>query len=296
VLADAAVLAAQELAARELLAAQEEAGVDLPGDGYVPVYDEWFAWAPAVAGVRPESAIRYLDTNTYYHRWRITEWPRRLRPGPHVGAFRLARGLTSRPLKPCLFGPYTIWAYARREGRGDDPAAFDALADVWAGEVADLGAAGARYVQLEESVLLRPRHRAGVGLVARAMERIAEAAPGVQLLLHLACGAAGDLLEPLLDLPVAGLGLDLTGAYRAPNLAALARWRGDKLLQAGVVDAREIRAEPGPEVQATLREVTRYVAPARCLAAPSTALLYLPRHAALDKLGVLTRAAHGLAP
>jgi methionine synthase II (cobalamin-independent) len=127
------------------------------------------------------------------------------------------------------------------------------------------------------------------------VRRIADAAPGVQLVLHFACGAAGDLLEPLLDLPLAGLGLDFTDAYRAPNLAALARWHGDKLLQAGVVDARDIRAEPAPDVQATLREVTRHVPAARCLAAPSTALLYLPRHAAFEKLGALTRAAHGLA-
>ncbi|HEX2517001.1 MAG TPA: hypothetical protein VH257_20015, partial [Chloroflexota bacterium] len=218
---DSDVRTAQTLATRELLEAQEACGVDLPGDGYVPVYDEWFAWAPSVGGVRPENAIRYLDTNTYYHRWRLTGLPRRLRPGPQVEAYRRAAALASRPVKPCLFGPYTIWAYALREGAGDTAAAFDALVDVWAAEVADLAAAGARHVQIEESVLLRPRHRGDLGLVARAVERVAAGAPQVRLYLHLACGAVGELLEPLLDLPVAALGLDFTDAYRAPNLAAL---------------------------------------------------------------------------
>jgi 5-methyltetrahydropteroyltriglutamate--homocysteine methyltransferase len=294
---DPDVQAAQALATRELLEAQEACGVDLPTDGYVPVYDEWFAWAPSVAGVRLENPIRYLDTNTYYHRWHLTERPRRLRPGPQVAAYRRAAALTSRPVKPCLFGPYTIWAYALREGAGDSPAAFDALVDVWAAEVADLAAAGARHVQIEESVLLRPRHRFDLGLVARAVERIAAAGqPRVQLSLQLSCGAVGELLEPLLDLPLAALGLDFTDAYRAPNLAALARWRGDAGLQAGVANAREIRLEPAADLRATLRAVTAHVPAARCLATPSTALLYLPRHAALEKLAALAQAAHGFEP
>ena len=293
-LGDPDVLAAQALATQELLAAQEAAGVDLPSDGYVPVYDEWFAWAPAVAGVRVENAIRYLDTNTYYHRWHLTERPRRLGPSPHVEAYRRAAALTNKPLKPCLFGPYTLWAYALREGEGDTPAAFDALVDVWAAEVAALAAAGARHVQLDESVLLRPKHRGDVGLVRRAAQRLAAAAPQVALIVHFACGAVGDLLDDLLDLPVAGLGLDFTDVYRAPNVQTLHRWHGDKLLQAGVANAREIRVESVDELHQALDAITARVPAARCLAAPSTALLYLPRHAAFEKLQALCEVAHGM--
>jgi 5-methyltetrahydropteroyltriglutamate--homocysteine methyltransferase len=290
---DEAVLAAQAIATQELIEAQEAAGIDLPGDGYVPVYDEWYAWAPAVAGVRLENAVRYLDTNTYYHRWRLVERPRRLRPSPHLAAYKRAAALTARPVKPCLFGPYTVWAYAWREGEGDTPAAFDALAGIWAAEVADLASAGARWVQLDESVLLRPKHRADMPLVARAVQRIARAVPQVNLIVHFACGFVGDLLDPLLALPVRGIGLDLTDVYREPNLAALARWHGDKLLQAGVTNAREIRIETPSDLRQTLAAVTAYVQPTHVLASPSTALLYLPRHAAFDKLAALVQAAHG---
>jgi methionine synthase II (cobalamin-independent) len=291
-IADPEVQAAQAIATRELMQAQEQADVDLPSDGYVPVYDEWYAWAPSVANVRPENALRYLDTNTYYHRWRLLGPPRRLAPGPQVAAFRRAAALTAKPVKPCLFGPYTVWAYAARDGDGAAPAAFEALVDVWAAEVADLAAAGARTVQLDESVLLRPKHRADLPLVATAARRIARAAPGVELVLHFACGAVGDLLQPLLDLPVAGIGLDFTDAYRAPNLAALANWHGDKRLQAGVANAREIKIESPDDLRDTLAAVTAAVPAARCLATPSTALLYLPRHAALEKLAALAAAAH----
>lgn len=291
------VLAGQLLATQELVAAQEEAGVDVLGDGYVPVYDEWFAWAPSIDGVTAEGLIRYLDTNTYYHRWRLTGRPRRKGPGPSIAAYRRAAALTTKPVKPCLFGPYTLWAYATRGGEADTQRTFDALVDIWAEEIADLAAAGTRYVQLEESILLRPRHRSNVGMVRRAIERIAGAAPGVRLVLHLACGAVGDLLEPLLDTPgLHGLGLDFTDVYAEPNLQALQGWRGATMLQAGIADARHIRIETPEELRETLLAIAAHVPAERCLAAPSTALLYLPRHVAFDKLAALAVAAHDVIP
>jgi 5-methyltetrahydropteroyltriglutamate--homocysteine methyltransferase len=289
-LRDPVVLAAQTEATRALLAAQEAAGVDIPTDGYIPIYDEWYAWAPSLAGIEAGGHIRYLDTNTYYHRWRVTGRLRRLGAGPAVAALQRALALTDRPLKPCLYGPYTLWAYAVKDGSAG---VFDAFVEIWAAEVAALAAAGARYVQLDESVLLRAKHRAAFPLVAAAVERIAAAAPGVTLILHLGCGAVGDLLEPLLGLRgLGGLGLDFTDVYRAPNLAALARWRAGIVLQAGVVDARGVQIEPREAVHETLARVTSYVPAERCLAAPSTGLHYLPYHTALEKLGALAAASH----
>ena len=128
----------------------------------------------------------------------------------------------------------------------------------------------------------------------RAARCLAQAAPGLKLILHLACGAVGDLLPRLLDLPVAGLGLDFTDAYRAPNLEALRGWHGDKLLQAGVANAREVRVERAGELRAALDAVAERVPAARILAAPSTALLYVPRHAAVEKLTALAAAGRPL--
>ena len=149
--------------------------------------------------------------------------PTRRAESPIVSAYRHAASLTDRPIKPTLFGPYTIWAYADRQGEGDTPEAFAALVDMWAADAGALAAAGARYIQIEESVILRPKHRADFPLVAQAIEQIAGAAPDATVIVHLACGAIGDLLRPFLEVPgLGGLGLDFTDAYRAPNLAALA--------------------------------------------------------------------------
>ena len=289
---DPALLAAQRIAQRELLVAQRAADVDVLGEGYIPIYDEWFAAAADVDGVEAGPSIRYLDTNTYYHRWLLHRRPVRRGAGPVVRACRAAVAVAGRPVKAGLFGPLTLWAYALKDPQAESEAAFDALVDVWSAEIADLAAAGAAYVQLDESVVLRPRHRASFPLLERALRRIARDAPGARVVLHLAGGEAGDLAGPLLDLPVAGVGLDLTGAYRLPNLGALRRWPGDKLFQAGVADAREIRPEPEDALRETLAAVTACVPVGRCLAAPSTALQYLPRRAAFEKLAALSRAAH----
>jgi 5-methyltetrahydropteroyltriglutamate--homocysteine methyltransferase len=295
-LRDPELLAAQAETAEELLAWQERDGVDLPSDGYVPVYDEWFAWLPSLAGVEDGPPLRYLDTNTYYHHWRLLAAPRRLGPTPVLAAYRRAAGLTRRPVKPCLFGPYTLWAYAERAaGVGRD--AFGAMVEHWAAEAAALAAAGARYLQLEESVLLRPKHRSDLPLVADALARIAAAAPGLTLIVHLAGGPVGDLLTALLGVPgLGGVGLDFGPAHRDANLAALSAWRGDRLLQAGVLDARSVRVESRTELHDLLGAIVRRVPADRCLAAPSTALLYLPRRIAAEKLAALVDAAHSFAP
>lgn len=277
----------------ELLAAQVEAGADILDTGYVPVYDEWFQMAQAVPGLAVAAPLRYLDTNTYYHHWVLDGVPQRKGESPIVSAYRHAAALTDEPLKPTLFGPYTIWAYADRQGEGDTSEAFAALLDMWAADVAALAAAGAKYVQIEESVVLRPKHRSDFPLVAQAVECMAGAAPDTTVVVHLACGEIGDLLRPFLDIPgLGGLGLDFTDAYRAPNLAALKQWRGDTILQAGIADARSIRVETAADLHETLNAITASVPAERCWAAPSTTLLHLPRHAAFEKLAALASAAH----
>ena len=277
----------------ELLAAQADAGADILDPGYVPVYDEWFQMARVVTDLEVAAPLRYLDTNTYYHHWVLNRVPTRQAESPIVSAYRHSASHTDRPVKPALFGPYTIWTYADRQGEGDSPEAFAALVDMWAADAAALAAAGARYIQIEESVVLRPKHRADFPLVAQAIERIADAAAGATIIVHLACGEIGDLLQPFLAIPgLGGLGLDFTDAYRDPNLAALAGWHGDAILQAGIADARSIRVETEAELHETLTAITSAAPAATCWAAPSTALLHLPRHAAFEKLARLASAAH----
>ena len=55
-----------------------------------------------------------------------------------------------------------------------------------------------------------------------------------------------------------------------------------------------IRVETEAELHETLTAVTAAVPAKNCWAAPSTALLYLPRHAAFEKLATLASAAHRL--
>jgi methionine synthase II (cobalamin-independent) len=67
------------------------------------------------------------------------------------------------------------------------------------------------------------------------------------------------------------------------------------LLQAGVVNAREIRTESDAALREAIAAVTGYVPARQCWVAPSAALLYLPRHAAFEKLASLAAVAHSSA-
>ena len=78
----------------ELLAAQDEAGADILDTGFVPVYDEWFQVARAVAGLAVAAPLRYLDTNTYYHHWVLDRIPTRQAESPVVSAYRHGRPRT----------------------------------------------------------------------------------------------------------------------------------------------------------------------------------------------------------
>ena len=116
---DSALRSVQAETQAELLAAQDDAGADILDPGYVPIYDEWFQMAQVVRDMEVAAPIRYLDTNTYYHHWKLNQMPTRQAESPVVSAYRHAASLTDRPIKPTLFGPYTIWAYADRQGEGD---------------------------------------------------------------------------------------------------------------------------------------------------------------------------------
>ena len=288
---DEHIMAVQMETAHELVEEQLDAGLDLPTDGYIPVYDEWFGSAYGIEGITVESPIRYLDTNTYYHNWRITNRPLRTAPNPQAAVLKSAAGTTDSPLKACLFGPYTIWNYANRNEAA--AAAFEDLVDIWVADVRALVDAGASYIQLDESVLLRSENRSDVSMVRTAVERISATATGATVILQLTFGAIGDLLEPVLRFPrLGGLGLDFAEDHRDANLLSLNGWPDGLLLQAGIADARSVRVETPAELEEVLTSLSKRVPAENCLVSPNAGLHYLPRRTAFSKLRTLSAAAH----
>lgn len=118
---------------------------------------------------------------------------------------------------------------------------LDRLLPVYAQVLADLRAAGAEWVQLDEPALVQDRAPADLNAAARAYRDLGARTDRPKLLVASYFGRLGDALQVLAASPVEGLGLDFTdtGAANLDDLAAVGGLPGKRLV-AGVVNGRNI--------------------------------------------------------
>ncbi|MFJ6015268.1 5-methyltetrahydropteroyltriglutamate--homocysteine S-methyltransferase [Streptomyces sp. NPDC092952] len=210
--------------------------------------DGYFAMARGTQDVAPLEMTKWFDTNYHYL---VPEL------GPNtvfsadstkqVCEFReaLALGLTPRPV---LVGPVTYLLLAKPApgvAGGFDPLTLlDRLLPVYAEVLADLRAAGAEWVQLDEPALVQDRTPAELNAAARAYRDLGALTDRPKLLVASYFDRLGEALPVLAKAPVDGLALDFTEAAAA-NLDALAAVGGlpGKRLVAGVVNGRNIWAD-----------------------------------------------------
>ncbi|MFG3197705.1 5-methyltetrahydropteroyltriglutamate--homocysteine S-methyltransferase [Streptomyces sp. NPDC048208] len=205
----------------------------------------YFAMARGTQDVPPLEMTKWFDTNYHYL---VPEL------GPdtvfsadsakQVAELReaLALGLAARPV---LVGPVTYLLLAKPAPgvpAGFDPLTLlDRLLPVYAEVLADLRAAGAEWVQVDEPALVQDRTPAELNAAERAYRELGARTDRPKLLVASYFDRLGEALPVLAKAPVEGLALDFTGAAAA-NLDALAAVGGlpGKRLVAGVVDGRNI--------------------------------------------------------
>ncbi|MEV0038806.1 5-methyltetrahydropteroyltriglutamate--homocysteine S-methyltransferase [Streptomyces sp. NPDC050804] len=207
--------------------------------------DGYFAMARGTQDVAPLEMTKWFDTNYHYL---VPEL------GPdtvftadsakQVAELKeaLALGLTARPV---LVGPVTYLLLAKpAPGVAADfepLTLLDQLLPVYAEVLADLRAAGAEWVQLDEPALVQDRTPAELNAAARAYRDLGGLTDRPKLLAASYFDRLGDALPILAKAPIEGLALDFTDAAAA-NLDALASVGGlpGKRLVAGVVNGRNI--------------------------------------------------------
>ncbi|MEY2242398.1 5-methyltetrahydropteroyltriglutamate--homocysteine S-methyltransferase [Streptomyces sp. BF23-18] len=205
----------------------------------------YFAMARGTQEVAPLEMTKWFDTNYHYLVPELgpdtvfttdsTQQVAQLKEA-------LALGLGARPV---LVGPVTYLLLAKAAPgvpAGFEPLTLlDRLLPVYAEVLADLRAAGADWVQLDEPALVEDRTPAELDAAARAYRDLGALTDRPRLLVASYFDRLGDALPVLAKAPVDGLALDFTGAAAA-NLDALAAVGGlpGKRLVAGVVDGRNI--------------------------------------------------------
>ncbi|MFC5201709.1 5-methyltetrahydropteroyltriglutamate--homocysteine S-methyltransferase [Streptomyces kaempferi] len=207
--------------------------------------DGYFAMARGTQDVAPLEMTKWFDTNYHYLVPELgPDTVFRTDSAHQVGQLREAIAL-GHVARPVLVGPVTYLLLAKpAPGVAADfepLTLLDRLLPVYAEVLADLRAAGADWVQLDEPALVQDRTPAELNAAARAYRGLGALTDRPKLLLASYFDRLGDALPVLAKAPVDGLALDFTGAAAA-NLDALAAVGGlpGKRLVAGVVDGRNI--------------------------------------------------------
>ncbi|MEV6042595.1 5-methyltetrahydropteroyltriglutamate--homocysteine S-methyltransferase [Streptomyces xanthochromogenes] len=248
--------------------------------------DGYFAMARGTQEVAPLEMTKWFDSN--YHYLVPELGPDTVFAGDsshQVGQLKeaLALGLSARPV---LVGPVTYLLLAKpAPGVAADfepLTLLDRLLPVYAEVLADLRAAGAEWVQLDEPALVQDRTPAELNVAERAYRDLGALTDRPKLLVASYFARLGDALPVLAKAPVEGLALDFTESAAA-NLDALAAVGGlpGKRLVAGVVNGRNIWIN---DLQKSLSTLGTLLGLAdRVDVAASSSLLHVPLDATIER-------------
>ncbi|MFQ5882539.1 MAG: methionine synthase [Candidatus Methylomirabilales bacterium] len=194
---------------------QEEIGLDVLVDGEQYRGDMVAYFAEIMSGFEIGGLVRSYG-NRYYHKPIIVgevTWPAPIT----VGWWKFAQGLTGKPIKGMLTGPYTIMDWSFNDYYPDRKTACMALAREIRKEVEALVEAGAKIIQIDEPALsVRPEE---LDFAVEAMHMVTDKIPAY-FITHICYGAFEFIYPEMLKLPVENFdlemsnsGLDLIGLF-----------------------------------------------------------------------------------
>ena len=286
---------AQDDATLTAIRAQEEAGLDVLTDGEIrrESYSNHFATALDGLDLDSPGTVRNrsgIDIPVP----RVTGEIRR--PGPiQAEDVRFLRAHTDRAVKITVPGPFTMAQQAQNDFYPDDRALALAYADVVREEIADLFAAGADIVQIDEPWLqARPEIARKYG--AEAVTRAVEGAAG-PVHVHLCFGYAAmvaerpegySFLPELAEVPAATISVETAQSHLDPTTLRPLRNTGIAL---GVLDLSTPEVETPETIADRVRRALDHVDVEKLMLSSDCGLKYLPRSSAAGKLRALAAAA-----
>ncbi|MGE0006847.1 MAG: 5-methyltetrahydropteroyltriglutamate--homocysteine S-methyltransferase [Parvibaculaceae bacterium] len=182
--------------------------------------------------------------------------------------------------RPVLVGPVTYLLLAKaKDGAGSPLTLLSGLLPVYAEILRRLRAAGADWVQMDEPALVLDLSAPARAAFRTAYEALARDVPDLKLMLTTYFGALGDNAGLALDLPVAGLHVDLCAAPEQGE-TILRDVRSDLIFSLGLVSGRNIWRN---DLTRSLTRIERYAGRNGIVLAPSSSLLHVPVDLALER-------------
>jgi 5-methyltetrahydropteroyltriglutamate--homocysteine methyltransferase len=218
------------------------------------------------------------------------------RPRPvQVRDVQFLRANTDRIVKATLPGPFTMSQQAQNDFYPDARALAMAYAEAVRLEVADLFAAGADVVQLDEP-WMQARPEAAAAFAVEAVNHALDGAAGTTVV-HMCFGYAATVKDkpsgysflPELEHCVADQ-ISIEAAQPRLDPRVLERLPS-KTLMVGVISMGDPEVESPEIVARRLRAVLEHVPPERVVVAPDCGMKYLTRDVACGKLAAMVEGA-----
>src|ERR1700678_1740979 len=275
--------------------AQEDAGLDIVTDGEIRRESYSNRFATALDGVDIDNPGTALDRSGHPNPVPRVTGPVRRRHPIEVEDVKFLRANTDRTVKITVPGPFTMAQQAQDDYYGSTEALAMGYAEAVGEEVADLFAAGADIVQLDEPYLQArpdPAHQYGVKVINRALEGVTGTTA-----VHLCFGYAAiihdrppgySFLPELAECSCDQISIET--AQSGLDCSVLSALDG-KTIILGVLDLNDTAVETPETVAARVRRALPYVPAERLVLAPDCGMKYLPRDSAFGKLAAMTTAA-----
>jgi 5-methyltetrahydropteroyltriglutamate--homocysteine methyltransferase len=286
---------AQQDAVLLAIRAQEEAGLDIITDGEAGRESYSNAFATVLDGVDIDNPGTALDRSGHPNPVPRITGPISRPQAAGADAVRFLRASTAKTIKVTVPGPFTMAQQAQNDYYPSTEAAALGYAEAVNAEVADLFAAGADIVQLDEPYLqARPEEarKYGVSALKRALDGIMGTTA-----VHLCFGYAAiiherpsgySFLPELADCPADQISIETAqSGLDCSVLAALA----PKTIILGVLNLGDVTVETPEVIADRVRRALPYVPAERVVLAPDCGMKYLPRESAFGKLKAMTEAA-----
>jgi 5-methyltetrahydropteroyltriglutamate--homocysteine methyltransferase len=286
---------AQDDATRLAISDMERAGVDVITDGEIrrESYSNHFATAlEGIDLVNPGTSTGRSGQTIEVPR--VVGAIRRPRP-VQVRDVQFLRAHTDRVVKATLPGPFTMSQQAQNDFYPDGRSLAMAYAEAVRQEVADLFAAGADVVQLDEP-WMQARPEAAREFAVEAVNHALDGAAGTTVV-HMCFGYAATVKDkpsgysflPELAHCVADQ-ISIEAAQPRLDLSILERLPRKRLM-VGVISMGDPEVESPETVARRLRAVLEHVPPERVVVAPDCGMKYLPRDVAFGKLVAMVEGA-----
>ncbi len=272
------LLKIEQAETREWIQIQEKIGLDILVDGEFYRGDMATYFAEHLGGFTISSLVRSYGNR--YYRKPIATGPIRWKGPITVEWFKFAQGLTKKPVKGMLTGPYTMMDWSFDEHYPNRRAFCLDLARAIHEEVKALEQAGAQFIQIDEPAVSTRVEE--LDLAVEAMKIVTDGIK-VKTGTHICYGDFEKAYPKMLELAVDQFDLEFTNSdFRL--LDVIKKVPFTKEVAFGVVDVHSHRVESVEEIAAAIRKALEVFPPEKLFIDPDCGLKTRLKEESIAKL------------